>query len=706
MKLLLKCLIAIIITGAIGGYIYWQKNKKTIIKESIQTAIQKKTDSLYFIHYDSLNIDEVNGNASFYKVTLQSDSMQKVMLNNSDSLPNALYNISVAEITASGVDMAGLLQKQSIAAKKILLSKPIVQIINTGVDKPKPFTYNDTLELYQKIIGKFKSIRADTIQVINGTVLITDKKGKALTTLENINITLYHFLVDSTKNYQHLISYFIKDVKVTIENIQLPESKNGNRINISKMLYDAPQKILQVSSIQQYIAGNTTPVVDIKNVEISQLNTDAFIVNQQLKAALITCDGGLVTIYRKKKKKLSGEEAIELSNELIDEALIGSIKLSNTKIIVKDPANINEIPFVINDVTFTASKIVSVTNGSTINNLINNAAWELSASGFSFVTKQKLYQFNATGLLLNNKTASIKIKQILLKPLFTEAQFVKLSTVQKDRLDCSFNNIYLEGVNFKKLISTKILEIDNASLQPVLKIFNDRTLPFSTESKIGKYPHQLLVQLAFPFYIKKIIIKNGVIFYKEKAKKSERAGTVNFTNINGVINNVTNIAAKIKVNKIMRVNVASLFLDAATIKTTWLLPLSLQDTGFSITGELGSIDATVLNKIIEPLGMASVKKGQINKLLFNLTCNNYKSQGQSTFLYEDLKVELLKMKEDELKKKGMASFLANTLIKNSNPSNNNTYIANINYERDIYKSFFNLLWKSVFDGVKKTVLRK
>ena len=97
----------------------------------------------------------------------------------------------------------------------------------------------------------------------------------------------------------------------------------------------------------------------------------------------------------------------------------------------------------------------------------------------------------------------------------------------------------------------------------------------------------------------------------------------------------------------MRVNVASLFLDAATIKTTWLLPLSLQDTGFSITGELGSIDATVLNKIIEPLGMASVKKGQINKLLFNLTCNNYKSQGQATFLYEDLKVELLKMKEDE-----------------------------------------------------------
>ena len=706
MKIILRYLIAVIIIGAIAGYIYWQKNKKTIIKESIQNAIQKKTDSLYFIHYDSANIDEVNGNASFYKVSLQSDSAQKAMLNNNDSLPNALYNISIDEVTARGVDMSGLLRNNNVAAKMILLNKPVIQIINTGVDKPKPFTYNDTLELYQKIIGKFKSVQADTIQVVNGTVLVTDKKGKALTTLENINVTLNNFLVDSTRNYQNIISYFIKDVKVTVENIQLPESKNGSRINITKMLYDAPQKIVHVNSIQQYKAGNTTPVVDIKNVHLNQLNTDAFIINHQLKAGLISCDGGLITIYKKKKKRVSGEDAIELSSDLIDEAEIGGIKLANTKIVIKDPSNESEIPFIINDVTFSASKVLSVTNSSTINDIINNAEWELSAGGFSFITKEKLYQFSAEGMLLNNKTGTIKVKRILLKPQLTEAEFTMASTVQKDRLDLSFSNIYLQGVNFKKLISTKILEAETASLQPLIKIFNDRTLPFSTTSKVGKYPQQLLTKLPFPFYVKKIIVNNGEVFYKEKARKSEMAGTPYFTKINGTIANVTNIPAKIKANKIMRLNVSSLFLGTAIIKTEWLLPLNLEDTLFTVTGEVGQMDAIVLNQIIEPLGMASIKSGTIHKLIFDLKCNNYYGEGHVTFLYNNLKVEVLKMSDEELKKRGLASFLANTFIKNDNPNNNSTYVGNVDFKRDITKSFFNLLWKSIFDGVKKTVLRK
>lgn len=706
MKLIFKYLIAAIIVGAIAGYIYWQKNKKTIIKESIENVVQKKTDSLYFIHYDSLNIDEVNGNASFYKVMLQSDSVQKAMLNNNDSLPNALYNIRVDEVRAMGVDMAGLLQKQDVAAKSILLNKPVIQIINTGADNPKPFTYNDTLELYKKITGKFKSIRADTIQVINGTVLITDKKGKALTTLENINITLYNFLIDSTRNYQNIISYFIKDVKATVENIQLPASKNGSRVNITKLLYDAPQKILHVSSIQQYKAGNTTPVVDVKNVQVNQLNTDAFIVNQQLKAGLITCDGGLITVYRKKKKKVSGEEAIEISSDLIDEAQIGGIKLAGTKIIVKNPDDVKEPPFIINDVTFSASKVLSLSDGSTINNLINNAEWELSAGSFAFVTKEKLYQFSAAGLQLNNKAGTIKIKQVLLKPLVTEAEFVKLSTVQRDRLDFNFSNIFLKGVNFKKLVSSKILEIETASLQPVLKISDDRTLPFNTVSRVGKYPQQALAQLAFPFFIKKIIVNNGAVFYTEKARKSEMTGTPDFTHINAVINNVTNIPAKINANKIMRVNATAVFLGIASIKTQWLLPLNLHDSVFTISGEVGPMDATVLNKITEPLGMVSIKKGKINKLVFDIKCNNYKAEGTATFLYNDLKVKVLKMTDDELKKRGLVTFLANTLIKNDNPNNNNVYVGNIDFKRDIYKSFFNLLWKSIFDGVKKTVLRK
>lgn len=706
MKIFFKILLAVIIAGAIIGFIYWQQHKKGIIKNAVQNAIQKKSDSLYFIHYDSSRIDEVGGNASFYNVTLQSDSFQKKTLQRTDSLPNVLYNISAREITVRGVDVAGLLQGSKLNATAIVITKPVVQVINTGAEKPKPFTANDTLELYKKILGKFTSISADSILIVNGTVLITDKVGKPLTTLEKINISLNHFLIDSTRNYQNIISYFIKDVRVTVENIQLPESANSNRLNITNLLYDAPQSKLQAASIQQYKSGNTDALADVKNILISQLNTDAFIQRHQLNAGMVSADGGFVTIFKKSRKLQSGDEEIVLSNDLIDAARIGGIVLGKTKIVVLDQAQPGKPPLVLNGVTFKAVDIVSSSDGSTLSDVVNNAAWKLKASGCSFLNEDKTYRFTVSGVEIDNKEGSVKAHQVSYTPLQTEVEFSRTNSVQKDRYDLAFNNIKLSGVNFKTFVKDKVLKMEQASFQPLIKIFNDRTLAFDTSSRIGKYPNQSLLKIPQRLYVKKILVNNGSVFYKERGRKSGKTGVVSFTNINARISNVTNMQEQIKLNSTMQINASALFLQTAHVVTEWLLPLS-KDTTFKVSGTLGEMDATVLNSITEPLGMAAVKKGNINSLGFDINGNNYAATGHTTFLYNDLGVSVLKLDDnDELKKRGFLSFFANTLIVNDNPKNNHTYVGEISFTRDTKKSFFNLLWKSIFDGVKNTVMRK
>ena len=75
--------------------------------------------------------------------------------------------------------------------------------------------------------------------------------------------------------------------------------------------------------------------------------------------------------------------------------------------------------------------------------------------------------------------------------------------------------------------------------------------------------------------------------------------------------------------------------------------------------------------------------------------------------YNKLKVKLLKEGEDgkPAQKKGLLSFLANTLIiKDANPSKGDAVrTAKIHFERPAGASFFNLLWKSVFVGMRETV---
>lgn len=707
MKKVVTIVLIIIAAGAAGAYFYWQYNKNKIVKDSIGSAIAKKTDSLYYLHYDSSYIDELNGNASFYNVVLQSDSAQKQLLNSTDSLPNALYNIKIKQVTANGVDIPGLLAKRNVAATSIVLLRPVIQIINTGADHPKPYTINDSLELYKKILGKFESIKADTIQIVNGTVLITNKIGNAQTSLENINVTLNKFLVDNTRDYKNLISYFIKDVRATVENIQLPSSKNDTRINLEKVDYNATKKYLAIGAIRQYKANNINAITDLKNIVVNELNTDAFIIQQRLKAGQITCDGGVITIYVKKKSAgkavAAQEQSLELSTDLIDQAQIGGINLGSTKVIVVEKDNPGKPPFVLNNAKFRLTKMLKIEEGATINNIINNAEWELAANGFNFNTSDVQYKVSVGDFNINTTTSQVTTKNFLLTPLLTEQEFVSHSKFQKDLYNVAINNISLSGVNIKKLLTSKELEVENASFQPSIKIFNDRTLPSDEKNKTGNYPHQSILKLGIPLYIHKATLSNGTVSYRERAIKSKLVGNVFFSGINATINNITNMPSRIKNNPLMKLNATAKFLNEGNITTEWQFPLNAGNGAFTISGHMSGMNAVTLNPIIEPLAMASVKEGQVDEVKFSINGTDTKAIGNVLFLYHNLKMEILKKGDDaSLKKKGFVSFLANTFIKNENTNPANS--KQVNYVRDATRSFFNLVWKTIFTGAKNTAI--
>lgn len=152
----------------------------------------------------------------------------------------------------------------------------------------------------------------------------------------------------------------------------------------------------------------------------------------------------------------------------------------------------------------------------------------------------------------------------------------------------------------------------------------------------------------------------------------------------------------------MLVNATGSFLGISQMQTTWKLPLSSTNGAFEVNATAGAFNATGLNAITEPLGMASIKKGQVNSANFTVTGNDLSAKATGTLLYEDLKIEILKLDSGATKKKGLQSLLANALMKDRNPQNGVTRTEEATYQRDITKSFFNLVWKSIFAAMKKT----
>ena len=703
MKNIYKYILAVVFIALVGGIIWWQYNKKAIVKNQIEKAVVKGTDSTYYIHYDSSKIDALAGNATFFNIVLQSDSLQKELYSDDTSgFPKTIFNVHIERLSISGANIPSFLQKNKIEANSIELVRPVITIINTGKEEMSSFTAADTQALYEKITGKFKSIQAKEIKIIDATIAFARGKKSAHTTMQGVNISLQNLQIDSTKNYDNIISYFVKDVVATVKTTTVKNEKANRLFVFEGIEYNAPKRFLGVNKMAQSEVKSGKNLITLVNNRIAGLSTNAFILNKQIKADSLSTDGGNVGIYRKLNAGGNGE-TIEIDNNFFDEAHVKNINLGNTVLTLYNEAKATEQPIVLKNVKFNATNIDSIYSGTNILKLLGNSQWDLAADGISLPTADKMYNVNIGPFKLDKRTKQIKASYINIVPTMSEVEFVQSLKSQKDHFDINVKNIVLNGVDLAALLEKKSLIAEAMSLQPTIKVFNDRTVKEDTTSKKGKYPQQSIMKMATPIFIKKLTVNNGYISYRERGAISKEVGDVFFTGVNGTLSNVTNIERFLKQNSMLLVNVKAKFLNMSNLTSQWKMPMNAGDGAFAITGNVAGFDGKKLNPVIEPLGMGSVKSGNIESLNFNLNGNDYRANGEVLMLYNDLKIKLLKAKDDEIKNKTVTSFVANIFIKDQNPSNGKTRKGDVDFKRVMNKSFFNLVWKSIFDGAKKSI---
>jgi hypothetical protein len=356
---------------------------------------------------------------------------------------------------------------------------------------------------------------------------------------------------------------------------------------------------------------------------------------------------------------------------------------------------------------FHAAGIDSIRNGTNILQLIGNSKWTMQGDGLSYLTKDKMYRVTVGPFKFDKVRSTVNVKELSLLSMLTRAGFVQGLKTQKDHFNLRFRNIIASGVDLEKLLSDQTIIAAKVTLQPVLQIFNDRTVAPSTESKVGTYPHQALQKLKNAVDIRTLLIRQGEVVYTERGAITKEIGDVAFYAVNAEVSNITNMADRIKDNPVMVLKAQTKFLKHIDIRTEWKLNLASTDGSFTASGSASTFSAPLLNSVLEPLGPASIERGKINKLEFNIIGTDLKGRGNVNLLYTDLKVKLLKPSDKDPKKmerKGVTSFVANLLIRDKNPAGGNLRKGPVEYDRVITKSFFNLIWKSIFNGAKKTLM--
>ena len=413
--------------------------------------------------------------------------------------------------------------------------------------------------------------------------------------------------------------------------------------------------------------------------------------------------------FVEKKLKLDAESAIV-------SGLNGTLSLAENK--SKKKANYGSIhfPLKVKNILVTAPglKIQQGGGQQSFSNLSMRIAnlemnEETIKSGLPFKTgnysitsrnfSRKLNQFylmNAGLLKVNN--SQMQINNFELKPLVSRAQFIRMIPTERDLYDLKAQQITMNGNwdlgSEKQFLYGEHLKINNLNAN----IFRSK-VPADDPTVKPMYS-ALLRKIKFPMIINTVSITNSLLEYEEDTKKSEGPGKLTFGNFNLTLKNLNSGKSPGKPTQIP-IDINCRFMNSSPMEVKWTLDTASMNDAFTIAGHIADLPAPRINPFIEPY-LKIRATGTINDLIFNFRGNVNGLNGKVQLKHKELKISLLK---DTGEKNKILSAVVNIFIK-SNSADYPESVQVDNVKRDPTKSFFNLFWQGIQEGLKKTLIGK
>jgi hypothetical protein len=693
---------------AIVLYIVWQNNKYRFARDTIKTTLAEQTDSLYKIKYDSLYFDEITGDAYLKNIHVGPDTsiIKKTKLEN---LPYILLDITISSLKVNGVKTDKALLGNQLNGDSIIIDHPDVIVYFIKPLQKETNINAEATTVYNEILGNLKRIQVSRVFINDVHIkgLNFFEKGKVFD-VTNGNIDLSDVLIDSAHNLDTTRTLFCKQIALQVASF-INYNNNRPEIRVKKLNYSGADNLLSLGEIDvnrfESVNGDSSKLLHAINLVLKGLDANEFVKNKNIIVDTIECKD--ITMYQphfNKLKKQGNNQQKKIDTTGFRHVYSIEVKhLSFPKITFVPETNsrmtIGNIAVKINEVK--ADEVIDVQN----NPLDYSKEAEISCDKVSVNYKDGLYAFTFRDASINSLHKQLKIGSVSIKPFLSETAFANKAHFQKDRYDVDLKGITLKNIDMKNLLDKKINAFDLTVSNTSVKIYRDLKKPLSGKSRVGHYPSEMLKKWDIPVNISHAILSNAFIQYTEHEKISDSSGIVTFVGSAINISNITNIKEAIEKNNVTTISFDTKILNEIPANGSFKFYLDKNGGNFEAKGHILTFNALLLNKVSVPMVLMRLNTGTINSIDFNFTGNDTIAKGNLTMKYSDLKVDVLKRDKDskEIKKKKFTSLVANILVKNNNPENGNLRKENPHFNRDVQKSFFNLVWKTIFTGMKKTV---
>jgi hypothetical protein len=326
--------------------------------------------------------------------------------------------------------------------------------------------------------------------------------------------------------------------------------------------------------------------------------------------------------------------------------------------------------------------------------------FEMTMKSFSYATPDKLYLLSGKNMFVSYNDSLVNADSLALVPQYSKKEFSKAAGKQMSRTKLRAN-----GISFKKIDPKLFFErgwfvchklvVANMNLD----VYRDMNAPYVASRK--PTVQEIVKKVPFLLKIDTIDLITSHVAYSQLAKDKVQPGTVSFYKLNGRITGARNDSTPGKVNK-MVMKLSTRFMNEGEIKATYVFPLNTRKEVFECSGRVGPMSLLKTSNVLKHLINVSVRKGQLDSVVFEFKMNGERADGWLKMLYHDFEIDLAdsESKKQRLKKKVLTFFANEFIIKDQNPlPGKEPRITKIDYERNPNKYLFYNTWKSLQSAI-------
>jgi hypothetical protein len=284
---------------------------------------------------------------------------------------------------------------------------------------------------------------------------------------------------------------------------------------------------------------------------------------------------------------------------------------------------------------------------------------------------------------------SIQVDSLKIKPDYDKELFAQKTGHQIDRIDCTFPSLRVSGAEIK-LSEDPSFHVAVISLSFILEVFHDKRFP-NAKPTIKDLPSRILHSCPLPIQIDTLHIFGSSVTYEEFPIGGHMAGVVSFDHLSAQIGNLST-----RSTDPMKMMANARFMNASDLKADFTFPADPLKP-YSVHGSVSNLNLSEINKILVPIANVKVNAGHLNKLNFDYTYNEYRSDGEITMNYSNLDVDVLKNGNDRDENKFL-TFVAHAMVQKNMDQNKKQ--GKILFYHDPHHSTFNYWWKSILSGIK------